>query len=544
MRRAGSSNLRDTCRRGIPGYNPWADADGYRFDLTAAQQAVDFFHECLTHTKGELAGKPLTLERWQKAIIGNLFGWKNKKTGLRRYRECLIFVARKNGKSTLAAGIANYILFCDGEPGAEIYSAAAERDQAALVFQQAAAMVHNDKALSARGEVFRRAIVVAATGSVYKPISSDAGTKHGFNTHAAIIDELHVHKTPELVDVLITSTGSRRQPLIIHLTTSDYDRPDSVCNMKHGYASSVRDNVFSDPSFLPVIYEAKDSDDWVSPKTWAKANPNMGVSVSREYFERECKRAVEQPSYENTFKRLHLNIRTQQATRFLRLSDWDRCGDDIDEAALVGRPCFGAFDLSTKVDLTAWGLLFPPTPDSKDWAFIVRFFVPNGRAKLRLVEDKVTFPAWIKQGYITGTPGDTVDYSTVLATIEADSKRFNPTQIAYDKWNAHSMALDLQEQGLDVVEFGQDYKWMSEPCKELEKIVIENTLNHGGNPVLRWMASHVAKLEDPAENIKLSKKHSSDRIDGLVVLVMALGLALVTRQIKSVYTKGRGLTIL
>ena len=352
----------DKILRLIPGYDPFATAEGAVFCPEAADMAVDFFAECLKHIEGKLAGSAFLLEEWQQGIVGNLFGWK-RKDGTRRFREAFIFVPRKNGKTPLAAGIANLCFFCDDEPGAQGVCAAAEKEQAALTYRHAKGMIEQEPELSSRVRVFRALKSIAMVddeASTFKVISADADTKHGGNYSFAIIDELHAQPNRELVDVIQTSFASanRRQPLLIHITTSDFDRP-SICNEKHDYASKVRDGIIKDAAFLPVIYEAKTTDDWRSPATWAKANPNLGVSVSLDYLQRECQRAQDTPTYESTFKRLHLNIRTEQDVRWLQMEAWDACGATFDAAELDGQPCFGGLDLSSTSDITAFVLYFP-----------------------------------------------------------------------------------------------------------------------------------------------------------------------------------------
>lgn len=525
----------------IPGYDPYRDSDGYEFDPATAAIALDFFPHFLTHVKGEKAGQPFDLELWEQAIIANLFGWKQKGTKyrgklVRRYKESLVFVPRKNGKTALAAGICNLVLFTDEEPGAEIYSAAAEREQAALVFEQAAGMVNNSDTLSELARVYRKAITVEDMGSSYKAISADAGTKHGFNTHLAIIDELHAQRTPELVDVLLTSTGARRQPMIIHITTSDYERDNSICNRKHEYACKVRDGIISDPSFLPVIYEASRDDDWTDPAVWAKANPNLDVSIGHEYLERECQRAQDSPSYENTFKRLHLNIRTEQDVRWLAMPKWDACGRiDVDECVLSGLECFVGLDLASTTDIAALSLLFPPSFDEY-YRLLMRFWIPSNNAYDREKRDRVPYTQWARDGFITMTEGDVIDYDVIRADINKLSEQYNIKEIAIDRWNAAQITTQLSGDGFDVVPFGQGFASMSAPTKEIEALVIGGKLGHGDNPVLRWMASNVSVEQDAAGNMKPSKKKSTEKIDGIVSTIMALGRAIVAeKKVASVY---------
>jgi len=525
----------------IPGYDPFRDAGDCVFDAAAAQLAIDFFPECLTHVKAKWAGKPLQLEPWQQAIIANLFGWK-RPDGTRRYREALIYVPRKNGKTAICAGLALLLLFCDGEKGAEIYSAAAEEGQARLAWTMAKQMVLQEPYLASRAKIYGGAIVYEQMASTYKPLSADADTKHGFSTHAAIVDELHVHKNRDLLDVLITSTGARTQPLIIEITTADYARPGSICNEKHEYASKVRDGIIADASFLPVIYEAKPEDDWTKPETWAKANPNLGVSISHEYLARECKRAQDTPGYENTFKRLHLNIITEQASRWLSMERWDAAAPRRPLEQLAGADCFGGLDLSSTTDLAALVLSFPD--DAGGFDLLPVFWIPGDSAIERELRDRVPYPAWIAQGIIRQTEGDVVDYDVIRRDINELAKLYHIRELAIDRWNAQQITTQLQGDGIEVVPFGQGYHSMSPASKEFEKLVLAGELRHAANPVLRWMASNVALETDAAGNIKPSKKRSTERIDGIVAAIMAIGRATVAQgDGRSVYSE-RGIDTL
>lgn len=515
------------------------------FDEEAAQLAIDFFQHpedgCLRHVEGGLAGELFKLEPWQQAIIGNLFGWKrydDKGREVRRYREAFIYVPRKNGKTPLVAGICNYVLFCDGEAGAQIYSAAAEREQASLLFRHAKGMVEREPVLSARAKVFggvgHRSIQLRDDdASVYKVLSADADTKHGGNSHLVVIDELHAQPNRELVDVLQTSLASanRKQPMLIHITTADFDR-ESICNEKHAYACKVRDNGGDpnkpgyDPSFLPVIYEATPDDDWTAEATWEKANPNLGVSVSLDYLRRECKRAIETPSYQNTFKRLHLNIKTTNDAVFLDMNKWDTLPPCSTPEQLEGRQCFGAFDLSTTWDITAFVLLFPPEETDGVWEWLPFLWVPKENAQLRERRDRVPYLSWIEGGYVRATEGNVVDYDVVRRDINELGKKYNITKIARDRWNASQISTQLMGDGFEVVDFGQGFASMSSPTKELEALVISGRLANPNNPALRWMAGNTAVETDAAGNLKPSKKKSTERIDGIVALVMAIGIGI------------------
>jgi phage terminase large subunit-like protein len=486
-------------------------------DAKAADIAVRFFEENLTHSKGELGGKPFVLEQWQKDYVSKLFGTMNG--DVRQYRTSLLAIPRKNGKSTLCAGIALKLMF-DGEPGAEIYSCAADRDQARLVFEMAKVCVENSPKLRSRLRVFRNSIVREDTHTTYKALSAEAFTKHGLNAHGIIFDELHAQPDRELWDVMTTSTGARRQPLCVAITTAGYDRK-SVCWEIWRYALAVRDGAIKDQTFLPAIYAAEPADDWTAETTWRKSNPNLGVSVKLDDLRVRCKRAQDMPSEENTFKRLHLNMWTEQDTRFLQMSHWAQ-GDKPCPVMLDGRECFAGLDLATTYDTTCFCLLFP-LDDGTFWAE-PHFWIPEDNMRDRVKRDRVPYDVWAKAGKLHLTPGNVTDFDQVRADIVALSKKYNIRQVAIDRWNAHQITTQLQGEGVNVLGFGQGYGSMSSPTAALEAAVVGGKLLHGGHPVLAWQASNVAVQSDHQGNKKPSKAKSTERIDGIVALIMALGI--------------------
>ena len=498
----------------------------YWFDKAAADRAELFFGKYLKHVKGEWAGQPVELEKWQRDdIICPLFGWK--RGDIRKYRTCYVEVPRKNGKSTLGAGVALYLLFCDNEPGAEIYSAAADRDQAAIIFGIAGGMVEANEQLATRSQIFKRAIV-APRASSYKVLSEDVPTKHGLNPHGIIFDELHTQPNRDLYDVLHTGLGARRQPVEFIMTTAGFDR-HSICWELHDYAIKVRDGIIQDDTFLPVLYAADETDDWKLESTWKKANPNFGVSVKPDFLRAECKQAQEQPAKENTFKRLHLNIWTEQDIRWMPMEKWQECGAvEIDEAELEGQQCFAGLDLASTTDIAACILLFPPSDACPKWAVICRFWVPEDGVAKRARKDRVPYDAWAKQGFITPTPGNIIDYDFIRRDIQQLAERFNIREIAFDRWAATQLSTQLSGDGLTMVPFGQGFASLSAPTKELMKLVLSKELAHGNNPVLNWMASNVTVRQDPAGNLKPDKGRSTEKIDGIVALIMALGRGMVT----------------
>jgi len=522
--------------RKIPGYDPIATREDCIFDITLAFRPVEFTEECCCHTKGELAGKHVHLEPWEKAVTLNTFGWV-RPDGLRRYREVLLFIPRKNGKSILCASFGNYLFFCDREPGAEIYCAAAEKDQASLVWDMAKQQILYEPALKKRCKIYHalRSLENPRDGSYFKPLSREALTKHGFNAHGVIFDELHTQPNSDMMDVLETSMGSRRQPLMMYLTTSDFDRPNSPCNEKHEYATKVRDGVVKDSTFLPIIYEAKDSDDWTNPETWAKANPNLGVSVSLDYLQRKCQKALEVPSYTNTFKRLHLNIRTRQDVKWISMEHWERCAGTLDPEELKGLRAYCGLDLASTSDLCAFEMYFPEKK-----AALSFFWLPEETAKKRMDRNRVPYPRWAQEGHIRLTPGNVTDYDFIRNDIVKLGQEYNIIQIAIDRWNSTQLQTQLSGEGFDVMPFGQGFASMSAPAKELERLVLSNGIFHFDNPVLTWCCSNVMIELDGAGNIKPSKKKSAEKIDGVVALVMALGAAMLNEDSgeKSVYDEG------
>jgi phage terminase large subunit-like protein len=281
-----------------------------------------------------------------------------------------------------------------------------------------------------------------------------------------------------------------------------------------------------DPSFLPVIYEATPDDDWTAEDVWAKANPNLGVSVSLDYLRRECKRAIETPSYQNTFKRLHLNIKTTNDAVFLDMNKWDALPAALSVEDLKGRPCFGAFDLSTTTDITAFVLLFPPEETSGVWHYIPKLFIPIGNARLRERRDRVPYATWVDGGHVIATGDNEIDYDVVRRTINEMGKEYNILKIARDRWNASQITTQLQGDGFEIADFGQGFASMTAPTKELERLVMAGKLSNDKNPAMRWMAGNTAVEMDAAGNLKPSKKKSTERIDGIVALVMALGIAI------------------
>jgi len=531
---------------------------GLWFDRDAAQLAIDFFG-LLKHSKGEWAGQTIHLQAWQQFNIWVVFGWK-REDGTRRFRQAYLEVARKNGKSTIAAGVGNYLLVADGEPGAEVYSAATSRDQARITHSEATRMVKASPALRKRITVFRDNLHIANTASKYEPLSSDYNSLDGLNIHGAIVDELHAHKSRDLWDVLETSTGSRRQPLFLAITTAGYNR-QTICWEQHEYTQKILDGVIQDDSFFGIIYtldgwesQASDEegdgatpqrDDWEDEAVWIKANPGLDVIKKRDAMRRLAKKAREMPAALNNFLRRELNVWTQAETRWVPLGHWQACGQAVDAAGLRGRIAYGGLDLSSNTDLSAWGLVFPPETDGDPYRYLVRFFIPEENILDRVKRDRVPYDAWVRQGYITATPGNVIDYDWILAQVDEDMQAYDVREIAFDRWGAAQIQTKLLELGGPdfLVQFGQGYASMSPAMKELEKVIVGHTLAHGNNPVLNWMAHNLVAVQDAAGNLKPDKANSLEKIDGMVTLLMALDRATRHEPPKRSVYEDRGLVV-
>ncbi|XQZ33483.1 terminase large subunit [Paracoccus yeei] len=519
---------------------------GLVWDREAALHAIEFFSH-LRHSTGEWAGQPFDLQPWQQFVVGSVFGWK-RADGLRRFRTAYVEVARKNGKSALLAGIALYALVADGEAGAHVYAAATTRDQARIVFGEAERMVAASPALSARVTRTVNNLAVLPTASWFRPLSADASKMDGLNVHFAAVDEVHEHPGPEIIQKLNTATGARRQPLIFEITTAGHDR-HSVCRQHHEFSVKALESTLpeetADPWFA-FIATIDAGDDWTDPKVWVKANPSLGVTVKLDDLKRQIDEAREMPAQQNAIRRLRLNEWTEQVTRWLDMEVWAEGGlsatvggADIAgelsrlEQLLAGRECYGGLDLARVNDLSAFLLLFPPTRDAalgslaEKWIVLSRFWVPEEDIGRRARRDRVPYDVWRDQGFLVATPGNATDFAFIEAEIIALAGRFDLRELAYDRTFAGEIVQHLQDEGINLVQFGQGFLSMAAPTAELERLAVSRLLWHGGHPVLRWNASNVAVRQDPAGNIKPDKERSSERIDGIVALCNALGRAMM-----------------
>ena len=506
---------------------------GLYFDEDEAERVLRFF-DFLRHSKGEWGGQPFILSPWQQAYLWVLFGWRKKATGTRRFRISYLEVARKAGKSSLAAGVALYLLDADKEPGAEVYSAATKRDQAKIVHGEACRMVRASTMLKQFITVRTDNMFVLDTNSKFEPLSSDYNSLDGLNIHGAIVDEVHAHKTRDLWDILETATGARRQPLMFAITTAGVSR-QGICRELHDYLEKVLDGSLEDDSFCGIIFTLDEEDDYTDERVWVKANPNLGVSVKLDDLRDKIRKAREAPAALNAFLRLHMNIWTQAETRWIDPDAWAACGEQTPLEDLRKEPCYAGLDLSSTTDISAFVLKFPRTGDALGW-----FWIPEDEMEKRERRDRVPFSAWVRHGYVEATPGNVIDYEYIRQRIKQVAADFRGLrEIGYDPWNATQLAIQFEEDGFNVVPVRQGFQTLSPAAKELEREIMSGELKHGGNPVLRWMAANVVLAIDPAENIKPDKAKSAERIDGIVALCMAISRQIQGEDDTSIYeTRG------
>lgn len=492
------------------------------YDKEYADFAVAFI-ESLCHTKGTWAGKPFELMDWQEQIIRDLFGIL-KPNGYRQFNTAYIEIPKKNGKSELAAAVALLLTCGDGEQRAEVYGAAADRQQASIVFDVAADMVRMCPALNKRVKILasQKRLIYEPTNSFYQVLSAEAYSKHGFNVHGVVFDELHSQPNRKLYDVLTKGSGdARMQPLFFLITTAGTDT-HSICYEVHQKAQDIIDGRKIDPTFYPVIYGADDTEDWTSPKVWKKCNPSLGETIGIDKVKTACESAKQNPGEENSFRQLRLNQWVKQAVRWMPMDKWDKCAFAVNEEQLKGRVCYGGLDLSSTTDITAFVLVFPPLDEEDKYIILPYFWIPEDTLDLRVKRDHVPYDVWERQGYLQTTEGNVVHYGYIEKFIEQLGKKYNIREIAFDRWGAVQMVQNLEGMGFTVVPFGQGFKDMSPPTKELMKLTLEQKIAHGGHPVLRWNMDNIFIRTDPAGNIKADKEKSTEKIDGAVATIMAL----------------------
>lgn len=513
--------------RKLKGYQPTKFmAEDSHYDKKSADYAVNFI-ECLSHTKGTWARKKFELLEWQERIIRDLFGVL-KANGYRQFNTAYIEIPKKNGKSELAAAIALLLTCGDGEERAEVYGCAADRQQASIVFEVAADMVRMCPALNRRVKILasQKRIIFTPTNSFYQVLSAEAYSKHGFNIHGVVFDELHTQPNRKLFDVMTKGSGdARMQPLYFLITTAGTDT-HSICYEQHQKAKDILEGRKHDPTFYPVIYGAEDDEDWTDPAVWRKANPSLGETIGIDKVVAACNSAKENPGEENSFRQLRLNQWVKQSIRWMPMQKWDLCKFPVSEKLLEGRTCYGGLDLSSTTDITAFVLVFPPEDEEDKFMILPYFWLPEETLDLRVRRDHVPYDIWQRQGFLHTTEGNVVHYGFIENFIDELGQRFHIKEIAFDRWGAVQMSQNLEGLGFTMVQFGQGYKDMSPPTKELMRLVLNQQIAHGGHPVLRWNMDNIFIKTDPAGNIKPDKEKSTEKIDGAVALIMALDRAI------------------
>lgn len=526
-------------------------ARGLRFDVTAAQRAIGFFRDVLRLENDA----PFVLAGWQAFVVGSLFGWK--RGNVRRFRTAYVETGKGSGKTPLAAGVGIIGLSADGEEAGEVYSGATAADQAKICWLDAKRMVERSPALSARIDVSVGALAHAASGSTFRPVSSEHRGLDGKRVHMALVDELHEHRDAQVVDKLRAGTKGRKQALIFEITNSGYDR-HSVCWQHHEYSLKVLEGVLENDEWFAYVCALDDGDSWQNPKVWIKANPSLGVTITEKYLAEQVREAEGMPSKQNIVRRLNFCEWTEQSERAIDMALWDAGAEPINAAELKGRACFGGLDLARVNDLSAFVLLFPPAAPGEKWKVLPWFWVPKDDIAKRASRDRVPYDVWVREGFITATSGNTTDFGFIEARITGSHwvdrsvdgdctfcREANPQAgsacpqnrglageydirtIGFDRTFAGEIIQGLiAELGEErIVQFGQGFLSMAAPVAELLRLIKGAQVQHGGHPVLRWNASNLSCATDPAGNLKPDKEHSNERIDGISALCNALGMA-------------------
>ncbi len=492
------------------------------YDKKKADRAVTFI-ENLCHTKGKWAGTPFWLLPWQEQLIRDIFGIV-KPDGNRQFRTAFVEICKKVGKSELAAAVALYLLYADNEPSAEVYGAAADRQQASIVFDVAKQMVEMSPALMKRSKLMgaTKRIVNYGNAGYYQVLSAEVGGKHGFSVSGLVFDEIHTQPNRQLYDVLTKgSSDARQNPLHFIITTAGNDR-HSIAYELHTKAVDILEGRRVDPTFYPVVYGLKDDEDWEDEANWYKVNPSLGYTVDVERLRDAYREAKQNPADEITFKWLRCNMWVSSTVAWIPDAIYMRGNEPINMASLEGRDCYAGLDLSSTGDITALVLIFPPRDEDEKFVLLPYFWIPEETIPRRVKANSVPYDIWEKQGYIMSTEGNVIHYDFIEKFIMDLSEKYHILEIAVDRWNATHVIQNLEDNGLTMVPFGQGFASMSTPTKEFYRLLMEGKIVHAGHPVLRWMAGNVVIETDAAENIKVTKAKSKEKIDGIVASIMAL----------------------
>lgn len=486
------------------------------------------FIELLPHVKGKWARerKLLTLEPWQIFGISEIFGWIHRETALRRFKMAYWEIARKNAKTTIAAGIALYMLVLDDEAGAEVVSAATSADQSRISWAIAKTMVQKSTGMQKRFgvEALANAIVVESTASNFKFLSSDHKTLDGLNVSAGLMDEVHAMRSREVWDVIETATGSREQPLIIGITTAGSNRA-GICYEQRDYVVKILNNVSIDESYFGLIYTIDENDDWTNPGVWEKANPNLGVSVNIDDLQRLCDKAKVMISAQNNFKTKRLNVWVNADSAWLNMIEWKKCSNiNLNENDFQEFDCWVGLDLASKIDLAALVRLYRKEIDGKyNYYLFGNYYLPQETIEQSKNDQ---YAGWAQSGLITVTPGNVIDYEYIEDDLIEITSTGNVQEIAFDPFQATQLSTRMISEGLPMVEMRPTVLNFSEPMKELESLILQGRFHHDGNNLFTWMISNVVAHLDKKDNIYPNKERPENKIDGPVALIMALGRAI------------------
>ena len=567
--------------KSLPLYNPFTSAEGYEFDSDHWDKVISFIVNECCFPEGHLTGKPFIPEKWQSAIYANLFCWKKKGTDIRRYKECFIYVPRKNGKTVAFGSIISLLMFfCDSEKRGQLYAAAADVEQASLNFRHTTYMIENNPKLIGRlreKKIYRSSRSFEHTdGTIFKVLSSVADTKHGLSPSFVYIDEVHAHPNSELIDVLLTGTGARRQPLVVYTTTADFDRP-SVCNKLRDKAYAIATDKQWEPEFLPVLYESQVDEDFSKEPVWKKSNPCYGRAINADYFERLVRDAKNNPVELNRFLRLHLNIRTKTETAWIPPHVWAYGNPDPDSPLMsvaaikewmacrptwfnivsdqkfstatsvdvyIGRyqaywswfirqcetlteeECYAGFDNASVKDIASLNLWFPRVGVMLHWGWC-----PAASIYQRSQEQNLPYNIWWEAGVLNATsPLDTVDENAILSAMLGDEHTtgiFNHfrgcREVCFDRWGSHHVYTTLKQYGFPARAYPQSFAGMNEPCRRLEALCMDKQFFHGAHPVLEWMIGNVVIVQSRDGQMRPDRSKSTNKIDGIVAGLMSMG---------------------
>jgi len=518
---------------------------GLWFDKEAANHRISFYKYCKHSIGSDWAGKPIQPEPWQVFIQWNVFGWK-REDGYRRFRTIYEEVARKNGKSTDLGTTGLYLAFFDGEEGAQVYTIATKYEQACIIHSASTNMVKASPDLQRIIKIFKNNLSNEQHSQKYIPLGQDSGTSDGLNPHAGLVDEYHAFPTSALYDVVRSGQGSRRQPMMFTITTAGFEK-NYPCYEMQGMSKQILDGSIVNDAVFPIIYTLDEDDDFQDKRLWVKANPNLNVSVFETDIAEQMEIAIALPSKLNEFLTKRMNIWTEAQTRWITSEKWKLNNGPVNPDALIGRPAYAGLDLSSGIDLTAWVLCFPPIVIGGKYEFLFRFFLPADNMHERELREKVQYSTWVRNGLITTTPGDIIDYSYIYKTIISDVKKYAIKEIAFDRWGSNDIVPRLTDEiGNIFVDFGQGFRSMSPASRDFERKVMMGDLATNGNPVMDWMISCTELATDAAGNVKPIKPDrikTGKHIDGVVASIMALSRAIAATETKSVY-ESRGVLLL